>query len=119
PDLILIVDEISGLPGEHLVEQFWHLGSIEDRNRIVTEEEAKVVQAWRSEAFGARNAAVALSISKKCILPTTFGTAIHLGRERPCLSIQHEEGCVEFLVSLNQNIQKFRCEFPMTGSSRA
>ena len=53
PDLLRIVDEISGPPGEHLIEQFWHLGSVEDRDRITVEGEAEVIASWRS-MFSAR-----------------------------------------------------------------
>ena len=31
PDLVLLVDDISGLEGEHTVEQFWHPGELAAR----------------------------------------------------------------------------------------
>ena len=82
PDLLLIVDEISGSPGEHLIEQFWHLSSIEDRGRISVEDGAEVIESLRSEVFGAKHPAVTLRVSRKGALPLRLTAAIHLGEGR-------------------------------------
>jgi hypothetical protein len=78
PGLLLIADEISGPPGEHVVEQFWHLGFITDRDRFSFGDPAEVVESWRSPAFGMKFSSPALRISKKTILPVRLGTAILL-----------------------------------------
>jgi hypothetical protein len=82
PDVVMVVDEISGPPGEHLMEQFWHLGSIEYRDLIRVEEGAETVESWRSEVFGAKHPAVTLRVSRKGALPLRLTTAIHLGEGR-------------------------------------
>jgi Heparinase II/III-like protein len=82
PDLLLIVDEISGPTGEHLIEQFWHLGSLEHRGRISVDDGAEVVESWRSEVFGAKHPAVTLRVSRRGALPLRLTAAIHLGEGR-------------------------------------
>ena len=37
----LIMDEISGPPGKHLIEQFWHLGSLADRDQFPPLDDAR------------------------------------------------------------------------------
>jgi hypothetical protein len=81
PDLLLIEDEISG-PGEHLIEQFWHLGSPEDRDRITVEGPSEIIASWRSPAFGVKTEAWVLRVIRKGTLPVRLCTTIHLGENR-------------------------------------
>jgi hypothetical protein len=57
PDLFVIVDEINGPPGEHTVEQLWHLGSPGARSQLVLPEGAEMLESWRSTAFGEKHPA--------------------------------------------------------------
>jgi hypothetical protein len=82
PDLLRIEDEISGPPGEHVIEQFWHLGSSDDRGRITVDGVAEMMESWRSTVFGAKNPAWALRVSRKGALPLRLVTEIHLGEGR-------------------------------------
>ena len=88
PDLLLIVDEVSGPPGVHSVEQFWHLASPEDRGRLQVEGTADLIEGWRSDVFGAKRPASVLRIVREGTLPITLTTTIHLGsggqRGEPC-----------------------------------
>src|ERR1035438_3226386 len=34
PDLLIIVDEVNGPPADHLIEQFWHLGTKDSLCRL-------------------------------------------------------------------------------------
>jgi hypothetical protein len=79
PDLLLIEDEINGPPGEHSIEQFWHLGSLEDRERITIDGASEVVESWRSEVFGAKNPAWAVRVARNGVLPLRLATEIRLG----------------------------------------
>ncbi len=79
PDLLFIVDAVSGLPGEHEIEQFWHLDSAEDRPRIATSDPAELISDFRSDAFASRKAGVALHVRKRSQLPATMAAALDLG----------------------------------------
>ena len=78
PDRLLIVDEVSGPPGLHTIEQFWHLGSNEDLSRVTFEGDAERVDSWRSDVFGAKRPATVLRVLRECELPVTFTTTIDL-----------------------------------------
>ncbi len=55
PGELFVIDEIDGPPGEHDVEQLWHLGSAEARDRLVLADGAECVDSWRSRTFGERH----------------------------------------------------------------
>ncbi len=78
PDRIEITDEIAGPPGEHDIEQFWHLGSLEAAGRIVLDGEPEPVEAWKSDAFAEKHASPALRVHRRCELPVRFETRIEL-----------------------------------------
>lgn len=64
PDHLLIEDDVSGPPGEHVIERFWHCGKIpeqlSDRNfrignvvlALDSNSEPALGAAWRSRTFG-------------------------------------------------------------------
>jgi hypothetical protein len=81
PDLLRIEDEISGPAGEHLIEQFWHLGSPEDRSRITVDGASDVVECRRSEVFGAKRPGWAVRVARKGVFPLRLATSIRLGED--------------------------------------
>jgi len=80
PDLILVDDEVTGPAGEHLIEQFWHLGSPEARLNVIPEGEADLQEGWRSRVFGDKDRTPVLRVSRRCQLPVRFKTRIDLRR---------------------------------------
>ena len=68
-------------PGEHLIEQSWHLGSPEDRSRITVDGASEVVECWRSEVFGAKRPGWAVRVSRKGVFPIGLATSIRLGED--------------------------------------
>lgn len=80
--LILVVDDVDGPPGEHSVEQFWHLGGQAACSRLIfpATESAELSQGaahgWRSPAFGTRKPAPVLRIHRRCVLPVVLAAAI-------------------------------------------
>ena len=46
PDLLLILDEVSGPAGEHDIEQFWHLASQHAVQRIVLADSTELIESW-------------------------------------------------------------------------
>jgi len=81
PNLILIVDDISGPPGEHHIEQFWHPGSQEAQACLVVSEPAEAIDGWRSPVFADKQPSLALRIHRRCSLPACFAAAIKLAPE--------------------------------------
>ena len=54
-DVFLITDHISGPPGEHDIEQFWHLGSLAARSKLILPADAELAWSWRSTTFGEKH----------------------------------------------------------------
>jgi len=91
PRRIVIDDEVSGPPGEHLVEQFWHFGtdpvqlgpsSFRIGSRVILnltqEAEHELTGRWRSSAFGAKSAAAVLRVFRRCALPRSWRSVLEL-----------------------------------------
>lgn len=77
PDAVTVVDEIEGPPGEHEVEQLWHLGSAEARS-LLDMPDAELVESWRSSVFGEKHAAPLLRVRRRCALPVRLEARIIL-----------------------------------------
>jgi hypothetical protein len=83
-----ITDELDGPPGEHLVEQFWHLGqSVQqtgpDAWRLgeVAElllPEGQYEQGWRSSAFGSKEISPVIVVRRRGALPAVFRAQLRL-----------------------------------------
>ena len=78
PHTILISDEIDGPPGEHTIEQLWHLGSEEARKRLVLPEGAEMLESWRSTAFGEKHPGPLLRVQRRCTLPLRLEARIQI-----------------------------------------
>jgi hypothetical protein len=63
PGVLVILDRVEGLPGEHTIEQFWHFGAAEDAARFSFSAAADVVESWRSRAFASREPAPAMCVT--------------------------------------------------------
>src|SRR5580698_8308381 len=55
PDVFVITDDVSGPPGTHEIEQFWHLGSGEVQAKLILPEDAELTESWRSTMFGEKH----------------------------------------------------------------
>jgi hypothetical protein len=78
PDLIVISDEISGPPGEHDIEQFWHPGSPDVERCFVFDGTAEPLEGWKSDVFGEEHGSPMLRIHRRSELPLRLETKIHL-----------------------------------------
>jgi hypothetical protein len=93
PSLIVVVDDITGPPGEHLVEQFWHsgepvteawprrfrLGRIA-RLRLSHDAETSTggEHGWRSRAFGSKEPAAVICVATRGAFPMRLTACIDL-----------------------------------------
>ncbi len=85
-----ILDELEGPPGEHLIEQFWHVGA--DVQQVAPEvwrigqvadlvvEDSQHEQAWRSCVFGSKQASSVVVVRKRIALPATLRAELRLIR---------------------------------------
>jgi hypothetical protein len=78
-DAVLFVsDEVTGPAGEHEVEQFWHLGSEQARQRMVLPEAPEEVEGWASSVYGEKHRVPGLRVVKRGPLPMRFEASILL-----------------------------------------
>jgi Heparinase II/III-like protein/Heparinase II/III N-terminus len=93
PSLILVVDDITGPPGEHLIEQFWHSGetvTADSPRRYRLGRSARLLlshggeattageHGWRSRAMGSKEAAAVIRVATHCAFPVRLTAAIDL-----------------------------------------
>jgi len=115
PALLIVRDEVSGPPGEHLLEQFWHPGEpvrpagpgcfgIGNRSLLVTPASEQVEASeggehgWRSPGLGARNPAPVIRVVRRSTLPACFWTVLDCAPETRDSSLRlmdpgHQAGC--------------------------
>lgn len=82
PGVFLITDHVSGPPGEHDIEQFWHLGSIEARSKLILPAGAELRESWRSTRFGEKHRSPMLHVYRRGALPMVMEGRIDL--TAPC-----------------------------------
>ncbi len=83
-----ISDELDGPPGEHLVEQFWHLGQSAQQTspdvwRIggladLRLPNSQYEQGWRSSTFGSKEISPVIVLRRRVTLPMTLRTELRL-----------------------------------------
>ena len=82
PDVFLITDDVSGPPGLHDVEQFWHLGAFqspgEARAKLILPDDAELIESWRSTTFGEKFPAPMLRVRRRSELPIRLEARIVL-----------------------------------------
>ncbi len=78
PDEVVVIDEIHGPPGEHDVEQLWHLGSAQARDRLTLAEGAECVDSLRSQSFGEKHWAPMVRVRRRGRLPLRLEARIRL-----------------------------------------
>jgi hypothetical protein len=96
--VLLVVDDLSGTPGSHLVEQFWHLGidpvplgenawGIGTRTVLAMAPGSSVEleKGWRSPVFGVKEEAPVVRVRRQCEFPVRLAAAIDFsGSVQPC-----------------------------------
>ena len=71
---------MAGTPGSHDVEQFWHLGSVEARVKLILPEDAELTESWRSTMFGEKYPSPMLRVRRRSELPVRLEARINLKR---------------------------------------
>lgn len=78
PSRIVIEDDITGPAGEHLIEQFWHLGNADTASMLDLESGAEHIDTWRSPALGVKQPNQALRVARQTALPARLSAVINL-----------------------------------------
>ena len=68
PTRLVITDDIEGPAGQHLVEQFWHAGSVNALRHLVVEGGVQG-EAWRSNCLGSKQLGPMVAVEKHVVLP--------------------------------------------------
>jgi hypothetical protein len=80
PHFLLITDCVDGPPGDHDVEQFWHLGSLAARSKLMLPADAELSESWRSTTFGEKHPSPMVRVHRRSKLPLCQETRIDLNR---------------------------------------
>ena len=82
PDLLVVLDTVldaaEGGPGEHWLEQFWHLAAAEDASRLSFSAPAETVEGWRSRVFAAKEPSPVLCVKRRGPLPCAMVAVLDL-----------------------------------------
>ena len=81
PRYLIVLDVVSGPPGEHLIEQFWHPALAADTVRLAFSAPVETVTGWRSRAFGVREPAPVLRVVYRGALPAQLAAVVDLADE--------------------------------------
>ena len=104
PLALLILDEISGPPGVHTLEQFWHLGDDSAVDMLVSLDTPELIAGWHSHCYCQKRAAPVLYIRKECALPARFAAVIRL-RDDVHARIHDNGGRFEFSLGGEQQYE--------------
>lgn len=77
-DWLFVLDEVTGPPGEHQIEQFWHLGDQGVPVLLTEPAAARREDGLRSRVLGQKEAAPVIRVAWKTVLPHLFGAALKL-----------------------------------------
>lgn len=83
PDYVVVLDTVDGPTGEHLIEQFWHLGAVEDAGRLTFPATPENLSGWRSRALEAREPAPVLRVTYRGALPVEMAAVLDLSSGNP------------------------------------
>jgi hypothetical protein len=116
PNVLLVLDEIQGPPGEHEVEQFWHFAAPPERMAegrywldpahrtwlaLAGGGQVEITEGgehgWRSAALGQKTPAPVLRVHGRCRLPVLWAAGFGFGCQQPMapeLSLSEQEASV-------------------------
>jgi hypothetical protein len=111
PHLLLVLDTITGPPGTHGLEQFWHLGFPQAKERIFFSQPHEEQNAWHSSVFGERHEGLCLVVKRTAPLPVRFVTAILLDGTGKVNVSETTEGAI-FEVMAADSRQRYELAYP-------
>jgi hypothetical protein len=76
PDVLFVLDQVEGPPGEHLLEQFWHATHPDTFTQMAFSHESQTIETWHSEVFGNKYPAPGRLVTYRGSLPVMLAVAI-------------------------------------------
>lgn len=128
PDILFVLDEVSGLPGEHDIEQFWHFArpAVEAASGIyrigarsylaISPDESAGFgeggeHGWRSPVYGQKAPASFLRVHRRSALPVSLWAVLDFsGDPDSGLQVEADAACV-----YRRGAQSWRLRFPPVG----
>lgn len=98
PLALLVLDEVAGPSGEHLVEQFWHLASDNATTRLKLAGTSEISQGWRSRCFSQKEHAPVICVRTRASLPVRLAAAVLLDPNAD-VAITHDERNTSFKIT--------------------
>jgi len=84
PDLVVVLDTVldtaEGGPGDHLLEQFWHLAAAGDASRLGFSAPVETAEGWRSRVFAAKEPSPVLCVKRLGPLPGAMAAVLDLSK---------------------------------------
>src|SRR5207247_9089072 len=80
PAVFVGLDTVEGPPADHSLEQFWHLGGMEDASRVSFNAPAELTEGWRSRALASKEPAPVLRVTRRGPLPAALAAMVDLSR---------------------------------------
>jgi hypothetical protein len=77
---IVVLDEITGPPGEHLIEQVWNLGPAAQQVHLSFSDPAEEAKVEFSPAYGAKIPSTALIVRRKGVFPLAVAMSLSTTR---------------------------------------
>lgn len=111
PNFVFVLDHVDGPPGEHELEQFWHLASRGVRNPIFLGSPSEEREAWHSPVFGKKQLGPSLVARRATTLPTHFAAALILNGIGT-FTISEQPHSAVFEWSDGQNYRSFEFVWP-------
>lgn len=106
PNFVFILDYVAGPPGEHEIEQFWHLASPDVRTRVFLGSPAEERETWHSPVFGKKQLATSLVVRRLTTLSAHFAAALILDGTGS-FTVSEHAGSAVFEWSLGENRRSF------------
>jgi hypothetical protein len=104
---LVVLDEVSGPAGGHMIEQFWHLAGSGALRRLAVSHDTDTIEGWRSPAFGRKIAAPVVRALHQGTLPVRMAAVIDLSRTPA-------PGVVDVRVEGDQTLVAWDNEKPVT-----
>jgi hypothetical protein len=76
PDSLFVLDQVDGPPGEHLIEQFWHVAHPDTFTQMAFSHKSQAIETWHSDVFGSKYPAPARLVTYRGSLPVMLAAAI-------------------------------------------
>jgi hypothetical protein len=98
PDLLVVLDRIEGLAGDHLVQQFWHAAAPEVFEHMAFSHPAKPANSWRSVVYGSKEETWGRCAEYHGTLPVTMAAVVSFGESTKAVTLDEDANGSKVMV---------------------